>query len=416
MAISLDQDDHHIVNTADGQDLADINQEYNHQRIGLLFSDSARKYRSADYKNHLWIDERMAPCFQPGTIISIDNHKFLLEHFWNTVRPHMKHPYAILTTESDGVSPLVNPQKLFNDELLLKWYGTNPNPMALPENQKRYGGTVVTEIHQQKAKGKFAPIPLGLSRWHDQSRMLNKFWQLRNYTDPFVGSQKDRWIQSPLWDAWKSKDTRRIDDAFYDNVFVRFSIKNLKSKATRAPLFQSICDAINNTATDRKNQDGFSCRADGHMNPDAQYRAASKFLFGFSPKGAGWDCYRNYELLMLGVIPIVPAIEGGTMDLFENIPVIELEDFYKNRTRAEYIEIMYNYIQSPKFQAMDTTAGYKRLFLRYWRRKLLEDTGRDKDILVDPSTGREYYQAWRYYSTSPAKPTPAPTEARSQTK
>jgi len=416
VAISLDQDDHHIVNTVDGMDLADILQEQYPNRGGLEFSDSGFKLRAHNYRNHLLINENVAPCLQPGTIISIDNHSGTLAHFFCKIRPKMKHEYVIITSESDGESPRNYWEQIYKDSHMIRWYGTNPIPQWLPENNQRSPqGEALTQEMKDRSKGKFRAMPLGLSKWHDQSRMLNKFWELRNYTDPFSGAQRKRWTQSSAWDALKTNNTDQINDAFYDNVYVRWAINNPHSNATRGPLFRQLCDEVDKPSTGRKNKDDFSCHADGHMNPDAQYRATSKFLFGFSPKGAGWDCYRNYELLMLGVIPIVPKLPLGSMDLFENLPVIELDDFYKHRTRAEYMQIFNDYIQSPKFQNMDTAAGYKRLFLRHWRRLLLQDAGRDKDILVDPATGREYYQAWRYYAMGPnPPPTPAPTEALKQ--
>jgi hypothetical protein len=56
---------------------------------------------------------------------------------------------------------------------------------------------------------------------------------------------------------------------------------------------------------------------------------------------------------------------------------------------------MKDYIRSEAFQNTTFAAGWERLFLKYWRRQLLKDTGREKDILRDEQ-GREYYQAWKY--------------------
>jgi hypothetical protein len=62
---------------------------------------------------------------------------------------------------------------------------------------------------------------------------------------------------------------------------------------------------------------------------------------------------------------------------------------------------MKEYIQSPAFQNA-TFDGWERLFLKYWRRKLLQDSGREKDIIRDEQ-GREYYQAWKYTTGKEAR-------------
>ena len=115
----------------------------------------------------------------------------------------------------------------------------------------------------------------------------------------------------------------------------------------------------------------------------------------------GWDCFRTYELLLLGVVPVVPARPGGVHGLFDDLPVLQLKDFNKERTRAEYLQIFREYIQSPAFQNADFEAGWKRVFLGHWRRRMLHLARRDGDIIQDPKTGREYYQGWRYTTPTP---------------
>ena len=130
-------------------------------------------------------------------------------------------------------------------------------------------------------------------------------------------------------------------------------------------------------------------------------RAFDKYLCRISAiyllcKGAGYDCYRTYELLLVGVIPIVPAVHGGNHGLYQDLPVFEMNDFTKNRTRAEYLQEMRNYLQSDAFRNLDLDKGWERLFLRYWRRSILKWAKRDQFILEDPNTRYKYYQAWRY--------------------
>ena len=114
-----------------------------------------------------------------------------------------------------------------------------------------------------------------------------------------------------------------------------------------------------------------------------------------SPPGAGYDCYRTYELLLLGVIPIVEN-RPITSELFTDLPVIKMENMFDNTTTAKkYVDAVRNYIESEAFQN-GTFTGWSRLFLEYWRRKVLKDAmGRDRAIIKDEE-GKEYYQAWHY--------------------
>jgi hypothetical protein len=121
------------------------------------------------------------------------------------------------------------------------------------------------------------------------------------------------------------------------------------------------------------------------------YAAGSRYLFGLSPPGNGMDCYRTYELWMLGVIPIIERNRDYT-EMFRDLPFIEVDRW--DYSQAEWIKMMQDYIASDEFRNNDFS-GWERLFLRYWRRKILADTGRDKDIVKDEN-GREYYQAWKY--------------------
>ena len=105
----------------------------------------------------------------------------------------------------------------------------------------------------------------------------------------------------------------------------------------------------------------------------------------------GNDCYRTYELLYLGVIPVV-KYSPEFVELFRDIPILMLRNW--NLTQQELVEKMRNYIYSPEFRDNDFL-GWDRLFLKHWRRQVLSDAGR-LDEIVEDDMGRPYYQAWTY--------------------
>mmetsp|Transcript_41819 Transcript_41819/g.100368 ORF Transcript_41819/g.100368 Transcript_41819/m.100368 type:complete len:542 (-) Transcript_41819:1019-2644(-) len=379
VAISLDQDDHHIINTVDGTDLADVLMRKSKVDGGLDFFGTE-------------LDDNIVECLQPGTIIHVANHRDLLQAFFTHFRPKMGSDisYVVITSRSDADSPLgCCGRYLSDDPNMIAWLGQSPNIGVIPKHKRDNGIK------------RLIGFPLGLSNQHNQDRYLSRFLQLTNYTNPF--KNKDKYNQSLLMTTMRTVSPSNsadasaiIDDLFYQNAFIRFGITH--RKIGRLAYFQNLCDGYNNTHPSSK-LDNLSCRIPGINTGKVSvetYRASSKYLFGFSPAGVGFDCYRTYEYLLLGIIPVLPKRPHGVQGMFDDLPVLQLDDFEKNRTRAEYLQIFYNYIASPEFQNNDFDKGWSQLFLRYWRRKVLDLTGRTKDIVVDPETGREYYQAWRY--------------------
>lgn len=63
-------------------------------------------------------------------------------------------------------------------------------------------------------------------------------------------------------------------------------------------------------------------------------------------------------------------------------------------TQEELVGKMREYIESPEFQDNDFD-GWERLFLKYWRTKVLNETDRLSEIIED-DVGRKYYKSWTY--------------------
>ena len=147
-AISLDQDDHRLINTEDGRDMSDLSIQQLHHRIHSWLPYLANNF-----------NEDMIPCMIPGTIIQVDNHEESVQYFWNTVRPKLKVPFVLITSASDEDSPVMYHDYL-SDPLLIKWYGTNP----WLYNRGNWNNM-----------DKFHPMHLGLSGRHPQSLFLTPF-------------------------------------------------------------------------------------------------------------------------------------------------------------------------------------------------------------------------------------------------
>ena len=90
--------------------------------------------------------------------------------------------------------------------------------------------------------------------------------------------------------------------------------------------------------------------------PYEQYLADMKqCTFVVSPAGFGIDCYRHWEALLVGCIPIM---KHSTIDkVFDDLPVIFVDDWPV--VNEQLILLEYQKIQHKKF-------NYKKLFLNYW--------------------------------------------------
>ncbi|CAB9499056.1 expressed unknown protein [Seminavis robusta] len=359
VAISLQQDAQQLIHCRDGFDLADA-----------MIVHASTGMRRAPYLHFhaSYLRPEIIPCLVPGTIIQLDNHVASIIWFWKHVRPHINVPYVLVTAGSDGDTPQIKPQ-FMQDPLLLKWYGNNPNV-----EPHRANPAFMEAFH------KFHPMHLGLSGFNhpQQEQHILPYLQLVNFTNPFLNqNNKERWdlAAHPFQD-------------FDQEVFVHFGMTSPRRKT----LWENLCGNSNN-------KQGVSCNQNtANLNVRTIYSDMSRYRFGLSPPGQGWDCYRTYEMLLLGVIPIVDDRGPVNRQMFDGLPVVfinKLAERAETLTQQDIAAAIRFYISSDEFQKADFSKGWERLFLQYNRQQLLKDTGRDKEILTDEQ-GNMYYQAYQY--------------------
>eukprot|EP00978_Attheya_sp_CCMP212_P018052 scaffold48918_cov59-Attheya_sp.AAC.1 len=370
IAISLEPDEDHLITSVDGLDLADVRIEGHAKREFMAWAISDM---STD----------IIPCLQPGTIFYADHEGGGVKRFFQYYRPNLTQPYLLISGSSDGGEPFgpmgLGRRMLTEDELLLNWYGINP--------VYKFGADLP----------KFQMMFLGLSGPLDHQRYLSHHLRPKNYSNPFSKEHKKRWIESK--DLATATDSTRL-------LFVKFGI-NLHSQhrhldsvsfnlTVPAPPSQAPFDMACKNRTGIL-MDSISCSVTGRrFQSNEIYEAAEQYLFGLSPPGNGNDCFRTYELLYLGIIPVVnyrPEYE----ELYEGLPVLQLEGW--NFTQQQLVQKMRQYIASPSFQN-NNFDGWERLFLKYWRHRVLKDTGRLSNI-VDDDQGRKYYKSWTYTKYRP---------------
>jgi len=276
---------------------------------------------------------------------------------------------------------------------LLKWYGTNPNY----ETVDRYQG----------GRAKYVPLSLGLSNQHQQAPYLQYYLQRNRYRNPFL--EKSRYTNPFLQQKKSSKwsffrgggggSTTEPDNNKW--LFVHFNVHEFARH--RQSVYTRLCRGhhTSNSTSSSNTTEELSCRSSTQsvVSPEAIYSQSSEYLFGVSPPGVGWDCYRTYELLLVGVIPIIDGSRSGSRELFEGLPVVYVDHLTTGGltgswTRDSIYQQAKDYVLGEEFQTSNFT-GWNKLFTRYWRRRILEETKRDNDFVQDDD-GNEYYTAWRY--------------------
>lgn len=85
----------------------------------------------------------------------------------------------------------------------------------------------------------------------------------------------------------------------------------------------------------------------------------SQYQFVLSPHGAGLDCHRTWEALLLGCIPIVKTAKIN--DLFEDLPVIAVN---------EWEEINQHFLKSAAQEMAQKSYQLEKLATSYWKSKI----------------------------------------------
>jgi hypothetical protein len=113
----------------------------------------------------------------------------------------------------------------------------------------------------------------------------------------------------------------------------------------------------------------------------------SKFIL--SPSGLGRDCYRNWEAMFMGIIPILDGRHSETDGWFHrtlaDLPVASIDDY--NHLTLEYLEQEYARIV---YQTDPATYDYRKLTRWYWR-DMAYRIANGELVLSPPPNGRTFY-------------------------
>jgi len=248
------------------------------------------------------IDETCTPIdtakMQPGDIVFV--HCLLLDQFIELVSPHINTPYILFTADHDPdvMSAPSHLQLLKNPNLVL-WATIN---CMLPSHPKSI------------------PLPLGIFPNHPLTDAINR------YGDAIKHSKQKKknilCIVNFLSSTWTHPDRIRVIEDLKNFSFITFEKHH--------PINEYLEHLMNST-------------------------------YCICPRGNGWDCYRNWETLLLGSIPIM---EHSVLDpLFYDLPVLII-DSYKSLSEK--------FLSDELVRIKNGTYNYKKLNSDYWTSFLLK--------------------------------------------
>lgn len=232
-----------------------------------------------------------------GDTIFVKGSRDFLARFFKLYHPNITAPYRLVTNNCDHDAPMEFASYL-DDPLLLKWFAANVTRVSHP---------------------KLFPIPRGFP-----NRFLS-FGDLEviKRVAPLKGNN-DRPILAYLnFNAYTYPTERNLVlNLFKDYDWVFHPLRDLSSENT------------------------LSKQPHSHVRTQEDYLIElSQSKFAFSPRGYGLDCYRTWEALTLGAIPIVTS--SGLDPMFEDLPVLIIQDW--NQVTEAFLNEQYEAFQKRVF-------------------------------------------------------------------
>lgn len=262
-------------------------------------------------KKHVWstTDKPGGVTFDPF-VVKPGDIVFVrnMKRFFATMHPYIKHPYCIVTHGERRDTCSGSDLKFLADKKIIAWFSIHPC---------KFG-------HK-----KFFPLPLGIKQ------------------------EKRFFIEKALMNSFFSK--LRTEKPKNKLLYLNFEDKkNPERKALRAFFSAEPYCTIRSTPLSFEN----------YLEEMAEHK------FALSPRGWGPDCYRTWEALYVGTIPIVRRGQAGELRfnrrskggsqldrLYEDLPILVIDEW--EEITEEFLHKKYDEILSKNYAT-------EKLFLEYW--------------------------------------------------
>lgn len=214
-----------------------------------------------------------------------------LKEFFHLYHPRITKPYILITHNADDDTPGEFGQYL-NDSKLYAWFARN---IDRPQTNK------------------LRAIPIGLANEHWQHHCCQIIDELRSGAD----RKRDYLVYCNIRVASWPAEREPVRLLFENQPFVLYEKERVNERAYLERIAQAKCT--------------------------------------LSPRGNGLDCYRTWEALYLGCIPV---IKTSTLDpIFEDLPVIIIEDW--KQVTKKFLEGQYEKIKHGTYRL-------EKMYFDYW--------------------------------------------------
>ncbi len=218
-----------------------------------------------------------------------------ISRFFKEMHPKIEHPYIVVSAGDSQDQIIDDYEGYLNEDKVIAWFGVHPNKMAMKHP-------------------KFHPLPLGIMQDHDfydeQEDLNNEFRELREE------AEKKYLIYMNFSPGYA--DRKQVRELFLNKPYCKTTDEAL----------------------------GYS----------SYLEEMAECYFALSPEGTGPDCYRTYEALLVGSIPIVKSSQLDT--LFEDLPVLII-DTWEQAANEKFLKEAYKKITSKKY-------NIEKLYTHYW--------------------------------------------------
>jgi len=224
----------------------------------------------------------------------------MFPEFFKEMHPKIKHPYIVVSA-GECLDKMEDEYKQYLDEeKVIAWFGIHANQMAVDHP-------------------KFHPIPIGILQ------------------DPYFYTHRDR----------LNKDFKRFRTKTKKEYLVYMNFA-YAGKPERKKLRKRFLDEP-------------YCKHGERQEFKDYLREMAQSCFTLSPEGLGPDCYRTWEALLVGSIPVVKRSQLDP--LYEELPVVIVDSW--DEVTQEFLEEAYIKIASKKYDI-------KRLYADYWTDQIKE--------------------------------------------
>ena len=240
-----------------------------------------------------------------GDLIYVDSDYNHLDKFFEFVHPKIPTKYFLLTSRKDNSVPS-RYLRYLEDPKIICWFGVNPDINFHP---------------------KFFSIPLGIGDRYFNNAERGDFYTLSD----FIKSSRFKNYHNLFWNEKKT-----------GLLYMNFGPSHSERKL------------VYNLFKDK----GYCFKPS--VRKYRQYLfEMSNYKFVLSPRGNGLDCYRTWEALLVGTIPVVRT---SFLDVvFEDLPVLIVKDW--NELTEDFLNKKYEEMSSKNY-------AYEKIYAKYWLDKI----------------------------------------------